>query len=206
MLSFLLRVFEWFWAKREILPYNPDVIVPLDYAMGQDRHISSMTVAGLYEAATYSVQFKDATVAYANSSHCFPGSEEVIAQEKWEYLSAIPWGYHPKETIDAGGIVNSVTEAFAVRDALEEKGIQPKEILVITGKQHSRSALYIWRKVFPLAEISLVYFRGLEWHPTHMFPSQRGGWVWAKANILRQAALRIMGLKWVAKQQHKPSQ
>jgi len=198
----MLEWFERLWAVR-VAPSNPDVIVPLDYAHSKSGYISTMTRAGLVKATEALARYPEAVMVCGNSSHSYPGSEVKASLSKSRLLKE--WTIPMDRVFDAGGIVNSVTEAFAIRTTLHKNGIAPKEILVITGPQHSRSALYIWQRVFPGVRISLQHFVGPEWQPGHIFPSQRSGWVWARANVLRQVALRIMGLKWVAKRQHKPA-
>lgn len=201
----MLWLFEWLWRVRQIPPHDPEVIVPLDYATDIHRSISSMSLTTLVRAISYANhEFPHALIAYAHTKHCFAGAEKVIALQKAAILDNGPiMPVPPERVVDAGGIINSVTEAWAVRDALYRRNVEPREILLVVGHQHSRSALYIWREVFPTTRISLIYSDGSEWQSDHVFPDQRSGWAWALANIKRQVALRIMGLEWVAKRKHK---
>ena len=202
----MLNWFARLWAV-EVPPQHPDVIVPLDYGhfnIEWGGHISSMSRSGLLIATEWLARCPDAILVYANSSHSHAGSDVAAAEEKaqllldWKVVSA-------GQEIDAGGIENSVAEAEAVKKALLEDRMTPKEILVITGPLHSRSARFIWGKIFPGVRISLVHFPVSEWQRGNQFWFMRERWRWTLAAILRHTVVRIpvVGLYLASKAKHR---
>ncbi len=202
----MLDWFQRLWAV-SVSPYEPEVIVPLDYGhfnIEFGGHISSMSRSGLLKATEWLARCPNAVLVYGNSSHSYRDSDVAAAKEKAKLLLDLRVVSAGRE-INAGGIENSVKEADAVSESLRQRGITPKEILVITGPLHSRSALFIWGKVFPGVRISLVHFDSSEWQRGNQFWFMRRRWRWTLAAILRHAVVRIpvVGLALARKVKHR---
>ncbi len=196
----MFSILRSMWVLPQISPRHPELIVPLDYAMDLSLGLAKPTMGGFCGALELACHYPDAALAFGNSSHCYPGSEKDEARFKDMLLQESGIA---NRVIDAGGITNTVTEARKIRDALP-RDFFPKEILVITGPLHSRSAYLVWQRTFPSCRISLLYFGVDECQENHFFPLQRSGWRWLAANVLRQLALLVLGLDRVARIQHKP--
>jgi len=121
------------WSKlpeSRISIKGPDIIAPLGYGLLPDD-LPLATVANLEKAVLARKRFRRALIVFGNSSHCFPGSEVVEGRLKHNLLVQydVPLGTF----LDVGPITNTVTEAEKIRDAVRAKGIEPKEIILITG-------------------------------------------------------------------------
>ncbi len=147
-------------------------------------------------------RFPRAVIAFANAGNCFPGSEHVEHTKKAELLKAIC--VDPARYIEASEtIYNTVTECRAIRDALSNAGIRPREMTIVTEESHSRGAMYIWEHEFPGVKFSLVHVPfQYAYQPDHPITLQTGPWMWISANVLRQIALRTLGVDAIAKVVH----
>src|SRR3989344_2980785 len=170
---------------------NSDVIVALSYAVKKDS-LTDGTRETLKTAIEYVKRFPSALLVFANSSHCFLGSEKTEERFKLEmtYQAEIP----RSSVISCGPIINTVTEAEAICRTLQRLEKQPKNILIITGTMHSRGARYIWskmlKKYFPGAKLSVAVIPfEYEYQNDHPLVFQRGPIRWIFANIGRQLAL-----------------
>ena len=195
------KLAERLWRVSERKPIQPDVIVPLSYAMLPNA-LAFGTTQGIHAAYGWATQFPSAVVAFGNPSHCFPGSEIAEEREKMQLLQTL--GLPEERIISGGPIQNTVTELRAVAAALKQRGIQPLEVLLVIESLHSRGGLYIAQRVFPGARISLKYSHATVWQPDHPFFFQQSRRNWFMANILRQVALRILGIDQAAKVKHRP--
>jgi uncharacterized SAM-binding protein YcdF (DUF218 family) len=193
MLPFPLNL----WPVRGILPQNPDVIVALDYGVTVSKRNSDATNGSIKTATEFLKNFPEAHIVFGTSSHSFQGSAAFSTKEKKRLLEQLRV---PEEKFFyAGGITNTVEEACAIRRVLQEQKIQPKEILVVCDRLHSRSVRFVFESVFPEVRISLFFMYEAAVQHDSIFPVLRSRWKWFLANVERQAALRIMGLDWVAK-------
>lgn len=199
MINFFLRI----WRVDSEIPadFTPDVILALSYAVKRDR-LTTGTQKVLEQAIDYWKQFHGGIIAFANCSHCYPGSERTEERLKYEILDQA--GVSRFSVISSGPIVNTVTEAEVISRALKERGLSPKRFLVVSGAAHSRSAEFIWEsmieKYFPGAELIVraIPF-GYEYQKDHPLLMQRGPLRWIVANIVRQIFLRVLGLTLTGK-------
>ncbi len=176
----------------------PNVVVPVSYTTGRE-HLVGATIINLFQAIQLKRQFPGATLIFSNCSYPFTHADRVESTFKCQIL------YRAGVTArEAQSMTNSVDEAVQIKEHLARAGIFPKRILVVTGQMHSRSALYIWRRVFPDAEIflSLISFRE-EVQLDQPVLAQRSPWRWLLSNVLRQIALRIVPLEWVRLVRHR---
>lgn len=186
--------------RKVLSPYGVEAIVPISFVTGKES-LTYATLGNMRGAVKFSKMFPDARVAWSSCSYPFPGAEEVENAYRVKMLK----NERPRmEPIIAGPMINSVDEAMKIKEKLAERGISPKCILLVTGELHSRSARYIWKKVFPGTRIlvSCIPYT-LEIQPDHPVKDQRVMWKWVLSNILRQAALRVLPLDMVRKIQHK---
>jgi hypothetical protein len=141
-------------------------------------------------------------VAHCCCSYPFEGAEKVERDFKWKLIERICKGKRV-QIVQGGQIINTVVEAQNIAKALDDEGIDPKTILVVTSQAHSRSAYWIYTRMFPWTEIYLKIFPfENEYQADHPIPDQRTPWRWFIMNVLRQCALWVFGLNFVAKIKH----
>jgi hypothetical protein len=193
-----LRVNDEDWK-----PSHPTVIVPLDYGTLTDELFVG-TRECLF-SAFYCARMSQTNpvIAYANSDHCFAGSDTFASKEKLELARSE--GFPMERVIDAGGASNSVLEARRIKEVLLEKGVDLSEILLIADNIHARSVLFIWKRVFPETRLSLECIpTRLAYRDNSLFLYQRTRERWIVSNAMRYAALRIFGLELVSNFKHRP--
>ena len=188
-------------ADDKNLHVNPEVIVPLSYAVKRNA-LTNGTRETLRTAIDYWEKFPTALLVFASSSHCFPGSEKTEERFKFEMLDQAV--VSRESVLSCGPIVNTVTEAEAICRTLRETGKHLKNILLVTGIMHSRGVKYIWgktlKKYFPDAKLAITVIPlEYEYQKDHPLMLQRGPLRWIFANIARQVSLRILGLKFTGK-------
>lgn len=195
----LAKLFVRHWKVPRITPRNPDVVVAICYGVLPDR-LADGTEATLEEAIWLARRFGDAKIAFGNATICFPGSEDVERREKMRLIERRDIS---AERIIDMPIVNSVTEATRLRDVFEKLGLEPREITIVAAEAHSRSVMYIFRRVFPGVRLSLVHVPfETEYQPDHTVTLQTRPWLWIAANIARHLALVTLGLERVGRVTH----
>jgi len=191
----LAQCFVSLWKAREIPPVDPDVIIAICYGVLPNQ-LADGTLATLEKAIMLAGEFPRSVIAFGNAAICFPGSEHVEHREKIEILAQS--GFPFQRVVEAFAIYNTVTEARAIKKELESAKVPTREITIIAGEAHSRSVMYIYRKVFPDTKLSLVHVPFKKEHqPNHTVTLQTGPWLWIAANIARQLALWVLGLERV---------
>jgi len=199
MITWFLDIWR---ADDKVLPESsPDCIIALSYVVKRGA-LTNGTREVLLRVIEYWKKFPLAIIAFANSSHCFPGSDTVEEKLKYQLIdkARIPRSF----VFSCGSAMNTVTEAEAICRGLQLAEFYPKNLLIVTGLLHSRGARFVWERTAPryfkgvrihIAVISLEY----EYQKDHPLMFQRGLGRWIFANIARQAALRILGLQFVRK-------
>lgn len=184
----------------------PDCIVALSYTVKRDALVNG-TREILLGAIEHWKKFPSAYIAFANSAHCFPGSDKV--EEKFKF-QLIDKAQVPRSLVfSCGPAINTVTEAEAICKGLQSAKQYPKNILIVTGPLHSRAVRFVWEKIAP------QYFKGVcisiaaiapeyEYQKDHPLMFQRGLGRWIFANIIRQVILRIFGLR-IARKIYDPT-
>lgn len=202
-----MKVFQKFVQLWQVETYEPlprrnevDLIVSISYTTLPKR-LTDATKANLELALKYVKVYPQARLAFSSCSYTFPGADKV------EHILQMRMCAEAKvKPIVAKPMVNTVDEAMNIRAILNEKGIHPKCILIVTGELHSRSARYVWEKVFPGARIFIRCTPcDFEVQPDHPVLDQRVIWKWVRSNVLRQVALRCLPLSYVRKIKHKPA-
>lgn len=205
-------VFEWIvkrWSKLPELMVtvdNPAIIVPLGYAMLCGGNLPLITIDNFETAIAVRKCFPKALMVFGNFCHpCFPGSEVVESRLKHDLLvqNKVPLDAF----LDVGPITtNTVTEAEGIKDALNTKGIDPKEIVLITGQTHARYAVLVWKETFPLAKIALAVtpYYG-EYQLDQMIILQRRKYVVFLVRVVQYIIARCIGIGFFRKIQHPVS-
>jgi hypothetical protein len=198
----LLQFFLRFWKVQSdygrIEISHPDLIVPISFATLRDR-LCNGTKANADLALQWAKKFSSSQVCFSSCSYPFPGAEQVEDRLRGKIFKD-----GCVEPIVASSMINTVDEAIRIKDALDERSIYPKVILIIDGEIHSRSAYYVYRKVFPNALV-LVYCTpyNLEYQPDQIVESQRTLGSWLFSNIARQIALHVLPLSMIRKIKRK---
>ena len=187
----MLALFNWLWAAPQVLPEDPEVIIPLGYACWPG-YLSRATEAGIRDAITFAHQSPHAVVSFADGSHCFIRSDQFELTAKSRMLLAAHVPFAP-----AGPVTNTIGELQAIAKKLREEKIEPREVLLIVDMAHSRRVRYIARRLFPQARISLMYLHEKPYQKEQLFFFLRGGWRWLFANIVGMipTALWALGLQ-----------
>jgi len=173
-----------------------DLVVPLGYGLEKDKSLPDGAEKTLSVAADIASKY-GVNIAWASSNYFWLGCKEEEDQARIQYLKDI--GYEGRFII-ADGISNSVTEAENIKAAVLAKKIPHKKITVVCDWPHARSALLVWRKVFPASKIMI---RNIEanWNSSFVRFQKSNSW-WLVVCLLRHAALIVLGLNRVAKIQH----
>ena len=209
-IGWLLRFLVSLWKKEcpfpsGVLP-GPDLIVSTSFVTGKEA-LTNGTRKALEIAIELGTKYNHRPIlAMSHCSYPFPGAEKVEERLRQDVVDQADRQVGHKifsRVIHADPMVSTVNEALNVEKALDALGIRPSTIIVVTGECHSRSALYIWKKVFPHADVYLELIDFCyETQPDHPVHDQRSPWKWFIMNILRQCALRVFPLHALAKVQH----
>ncbi len=208
-IGWLLRFLVSLWKKRHPVPHGvwPDhlMIVPTSFVTGKVA-LTNGTREALERAIVLARIYNRPILAMSHCSYPFPGAEKVEERLRQEIVDrANRHAGHEifSRVIHAESMVSTVNEALNVSKALDTLGIHPSTIIVVTGECHSRSALYIWKKIFPHADVYLELIDFCyETQPDHPVHDQRSPWKWFIMNVLRQCALWVFPLHALAKVQH----
>ena len=207
-IGWFLRFLVWVWKKEspcDLVWPGPDVIVPTSFVTCKEA-LTNGTREALEGAIELGRRYYQPTLAMSHCSYPFPKAEDVEKRLRQEMVDKVDRQVGHKifgQVIHALPMVSTVNEALNIKAALDAVGIRPKAIMVVTGEGHSRSALYIWKKVFPDADVYLELFDfSYETQPDHPVHDQRSPWKWFIMNILRQCALWVFPLHALAKVQH----
>ena len=177
-------------SAEEVMGAPVDLVVPVCYAMSRKDKLAEATKLNFEIALRLLRGFPDATLAFGNWPYAFPDSEYVESHLKREMISPNFLG-RILEVI----LRNSVGEAENIRDAGLRIGFSPKCILLVTGVLHSRSARFIWQRVFPNARIIIVCIDyKYEVEKGHIIKVQRYLHKWVVVALGRHALLRTFGL------------
>ncbi len=184
-------------------PTDADVIVPISYC-ATPQGLTRATRENFLLAIRYARQFPRATIAFRNAEFVFPGAAQMESTDKRKMLTEA--GIDAERIREAGIITNSVEEARQICARLQDAGIQPRHILLITGAMHAPSARLIWRKVFPKAQILIRCIPyEYETQPDHAIIVLRTYGQWLAANIARHLMLLIFGLSITGRFRHRVS-
>ena len=190
----MLQIFVQLWRSEnslnEVGESPVDLIVPICYAMSGPNRLGVATRLNFEKALQFLTVFPKASLAFGNCSYIFPGSEKVESELKRKMFPALSYMDVVEVTLR-----NSVEEAENVRTVMGDKGIEPRCILVVTGELHSRSARFIWQRVFPYATILIHCIAcSNEVEMDHLIRVQRTIPRWICANLARHFLLRTVGL------------
>lgn len=179
----------------------PRVIVAISYVTGRTK-LMNATGQHFVEALVFAAEIDDSgriCVAHSCCSYPFSGAEQIEHDLKHELIQSLCCG-RDVQIVEGVPMINTVVEAQNIKHALCDVGIAPATVLVVTSQAHSRSAYWIYTRLFPKAEIYLKIFPfENEYQEDRPIPDQRYPWKWFIMNVLRQCALWVFGLNFVAK-------
>jgi len=175
-----------------------DLIIPISYSTRREGLVAA-TKATTDLAATLALQHRSACVVLSCCSYTFPGSDEFEWRQRQQIFADCGVVAHRADNMN-----NSDQEAMAIAKYVEQKVLPSHNILIVTGEMHSRSAKYIWKRVFPHSRIFIkCVSHELEWQPDQPVFVQKTAWRWFLANIARQILLVVLGLDRVSKLHHR---
>lgn len=177
-----------------------DLVVPLGYGILFQKRLPDAAKKTLREAFQIAFRYR-AQIAWANSNYFWPGCQDEENQLKLEEADSVALTIGPITVNE--GITNTITEAQKIREAVIKTGIelQSKTIVVVADWPHAKSALKIWKKVFPESTIIMVSIDG-RWNESHPAYWQCSELRWLAINIVRHLALKTLGMEKVASFQH----
>ncbi len=184
-------------TENRILASEVSLIVPLTYGT-LSTHLTDGTKATTEIALQFLREVPRSYIMYCPCSH--PHGDGGVYEK--HYRSLVLW--RCSRYIVGPMADNTVDEALKIRDALKAKGLNPVTILLVSGEWHSRSARYVWGKVFPDCEILVTcigHFKEVQ--VNHPLDNQRSVFRWIMANVLRHLALRILPLSVVRRINHR---
>ncbi|GEM_PF-5238147 len=167
------------WSVDDSLPPHADLIALVSFGATQDgltlgSYTTTMRTQALHK------QYPEALVVFgAFTFSPDPGVEERIKKSFF------------KKAIFAGKVASTIEEAEKIRSALPS-GCTPRTILVVTDEWHSRSAKWVWRKVWrdlkPDIRVVAVPSSATIDVQSPM-KLARKYWTWALVNVLRHLFL-----------------
>ena len=176
----LLRRLARLWRADDGLPPSADLIVAISFGASKEG-LSKASQRVLARARWLRRKFPKALVAFG--AHHLPDP----VREAGAKLIVFP------DAVYAGATISSIDEAEKIRSALPAN-FTPTSIVVVTEAWHSRSARFVWRRVWrnngPAINISTIR---LPKDPENPMRFQRSEKIWAVANVLRHAVLIFPG-------------
>jgi uncharacterized SAM-binding protein YcdF (DUF218 family) len=200
----LLRFFaNDFWVQRgEEIPYaKADIIVGIGYSMGMKGVLARGSASVFRQVALRFEREPQAKVVFGVFDH-----HQWFIDQKLKRRALQSCGISTARTIELGPVSSTISEAKRARQVLDEKGIKPHNIVIVTGVSHSRTCYMIWRKFFRSARIEIVAIPiEDEIDKDDVVANQRSAWRWFAVNIARHVIFRIVllffpsrGMRWLS--------
>jgi len=174
------------WRVDDGLPKQTDLIVLVSFG-ASSAGLSKASQRALDRVLELKKKYPDARVVFG--SFAFNPDPAIEVNEK---MLAIP------DAIYAGSVASTIEEAEKIKTNLLflPFTLQPRSIVVVTDDWHSRSAKFVWEKVWgnknPRPTITFSTFEWPE-DPDNPMIFQRKEYVWASANIARHLFLLMPG-------------
>ena len=188
MLEWLYRLY----SVKEKPIQRCDLVVALGYGLLEEGHLPDAAKKSIEKAVSIANRY-NVRLAWASSNYFWPGSDETEDKLKWEQARVFGLSDPP---IMAGGVTNTVTEAQAIKEAVEDE-LKGKTVVVVADWIHSPSVVKVWKHVLPEMSIVLSIVRG-SWNEPHLAFFQRSELRWLLINIFRHLALMILGTRVVS--------
>ena len=160
--SKILNWLVWAWTLHgHDLPLGmiPRVIVAISYVTGRNR-LMKATEQHFSFALDFAADMDDSgrtCVAHSCCWYSFYGADQVERRFKKGLIYTICAG-KAVQVVEGSPMINTVVEAQNIKKALADAGIRPATMLVVTSQAHSRSAYWIYSRLFPRTEIYLKIF------------------------------------------------
>jgi hypothetical protein len=179
-----------------IPPVKNPLIVAITYGSPRDK-LSIGTQRAVEEAAwlwhTYG-----GCVAYAMPANSYHGSAADEHRMKFALLKSL--SVRQERILWGQESMNSISEAEAVKHLAEQRGEKFDAVIVVCTAIHSRGIRLIWRHYFPTVKVVVVCLPDFpEIEPGHQIVIQRSRWAWFAANLVRHAAILLLGLEFAKK-------
>ncbi len=185
----MLRWFVRFWRVDDG-PQVADVVAAVSYGLRPDRTLTSGTEA-INKLAIRAFNWSRArTLVYGVNTHTVdPVVEMRLRAEDFE---SIPRDF----TLCVGRVESTIEEAEHIATGLRAVSRFPRSLIVVTGACHSRTARWVWKKVFPKTRVfvrSIPIDEELDSNSPMVF--LRNGWTWLGINVARHVVFRIIGYR-----------
>lgn len=198
----ILRVLMELWSVNDLV-FNsdpPDVLAGPSYGIAAGGDLTNASREVFVGIARMAARFPEAAIVFGSVRY-FAGYPE--AECDYELLRKIDFlRLKLKDVINkvvyAGPVMTTIEEAQKCKEALAQAGIFPRHVVLIAGPAHSRTAKYVWEKVFPGVRTSVQSIPfGEETQPDQKMIFGRWPSVWLAANVARHIALLILGMRIV---------
>lgn len=157
----ILETIAKFWQYQENDLLNPDIIIPLGYGLMTQNELPIDEELILKKTMEIKKEFPRAKIAFASANNFWKNcktQEDII---KINFLWQLGLENLNDVVKTEKGILNSVDEAKKIKNALDILEIEPKEIVVIAERLHSRSAYKIYKYFFPKTKIVIRNIKGI---------------------------------------------
>lgn len=179
----LLRPLAYLWRTHDALPASTDLIVVVSFGASSD--LSDRSKAVVKKALQMRERYPDARIAFGTFAHD-PDPQIESGVKMMIFPDAIYYGE----------VANSIEEAQAARRSMTDTTVG--SVLVVTDAWHSRSARYVWRRVWDGADIRIATGEYVGTDPLNPMVFQRDEILWGPANIIRHCVLLIPGgFEWM---------
>jgi hypothetical protein len=200
----LLRFFaNRVWVKRgEEIPYaETDIIVGIGFSMGMKGVLARGAASVFRQVVQRFEREPRAKVVFGVFNH-----HRWFIDQKLKRRALQSCGVSTSRTIELGPVSSTIIEASSARQILDEKGIKPHNIVIVTGVSHSRTCYMIWRKFFRSVRIEIMAIPiEDEIDKDDVVINQRSGWRWFAVNVTRHVIFWIVllffpnrGMRWLS--------
>ena len=173
------------------------VAVAIEYASNRNcTGLAPATIATLEAAVAFlNVERRsDFVLAYCNANLSKAMRPQEAESKKSEILRRLLKYSVERVVVEAG---NSIEEAKNIHNALAEKSMEPRKIVIFCDIQHERRLRVIWPHVFPGTEIEIRhgrYIYGGDYKQIFL----RNQFTWCLANVGGLVAMKLFGIDRVA--------
>ncbi|MDO8482037.1 MAG: hypothetical protein Q7S75_03065 [bacterium] len=171
---------------------NLNVVVPIDYSNNRACNgLSPATIAVLADAVKC---LKKSNGEYA-IAHCVANLPEkgMRPEDSLRWKEKILAGLAAHMHIEVWA-KNSIEEALEIRNALRNRGVVPRRIIVLCDYWHAMRLRMIWRHFFPTSVVEFRtdnYVRGSDFAPVLL----RSQVTWFLANLAGLVLMAVLGMK-----------
>lgn len=122
---------------------GPVVIASVSYG-AFDKFLTTGSYFVWVRALKLACQYENSLVVWGSFTHSFKETEILLKQR------SLP---DDLKNVYTGFVASTIEEAEKARASFTG---EPKEIIVVTGETHARSAVWVWQKIFPGVNVRAV--------------------------------------------------